>query len=79
MYCWPENVAHKEVVSYFDSFLSGLNGIKRPNLFPTHVVDKIKTPLLYNTLVRNGHFCHICHVFPIRGHSFLTRLCGKEA
>lgn len=59
---WPENVAHKgsnEVVSYLDSFLSGLNGIKWLNLFSNSCVGQNKTVIQYlYTLVRNGCFHH---------------------
>ena len=80
MYCWPESLAHKgsnEVVSCLDNYF-------RSRSLPAEVdtlylfsdscsgQNKNSTVIQYlYSLVRNGHFRCIRHIFPIRGHSFL--------
>ena len=83
MYCWPETVARKgsnEVVSCLHHYLNGLNpGIERLNLLSDSCggQNKNSTVIQYlYTLVRCGHFRHIRHFFPVRGHSFLP--CDRD-
>ena len=80
MYCWPESLAHKgsnEVVSCLDNYF-------RSRSLPAEVdtlylfsdscsgQNKNSTVIQYlYSLVRNGHFRCIRHIFPTRGHSFL--------
>ena len=82
MYCWPESIARKgsnEVVSCLDSYLNTLNGVERLNLFSDSCDGQNKNLTMIQylySLVRNGRYQSIRHVFPIRGHSFLP--CDRD-
>ena len=73
MHAWPKSVAHhgaNEVVSYFKS----MEGIDIVVLFSDSCGGQNKNSVVMHflfSLIQVGHFRHIQHSFPVRGHSFL--------
>ena len=84
MYCWPESIAHKgsnDVVSCLDHYFNSYDLTEVDTLYLFSDLcggqNKNSTVIHYlYSLVKNGHFRRIQHIFPIRGHSFLP--CDRD-